>query len=503
MNQTLLKYKLVLLPLVLVMLLDFALLAINDYVTAQIEVSANNINIAGRQRMLSQKIIKRASLIYNSSQHQTASVDDMDKLAKAVALFDETLNAFSEGGTATAASGEVIFIDKLIDEKAREHLLDAQYIWRPLHEELSYFLSSQAVSASFSHQMMKDLAKHDEELLNLMNALTISLEEKARAETFFLRSIQTATVLLIFVCFCIATIRLIRREDYYDNLMEKTTDIVIGVDVKTALTTFVSGSVVELLGFNQQHYLLKPASLFFVKDSKAVFSEILEAVDKTGSLPTSRCEVRLLKSDDSILVADIVMQTALSENGKNVEVTAAIRDISERKAAEAILIEQAHKDELTGLPNRIVFYELAEHALSIAQRNKTRLAILYIDLDQFKPINDTYGHGVGDTVLQTTANRIAACIRKSDSVFRIGGDEFIVLLEGQVDDEGVRRLAENIIQSVSNSIMVNGDSCQISASIGVAFYPDDGADIDVLTQKADKAMYAVKHSGRNDVAFAE
>ena len=78
-----------------------------------------------------------------------------------------------------------------------------------------------------------------------------------------------------------------------------------------------------------------------------------------------------------------------------------------------------------------------------------------------------------------------------------------MLLEGQVDDEGVRSLAENIIQSVSNSIMVNGDSCQIGASIGVAFYPDDGADIDVLTQKADKAMYAVKHSGRNDVAFAE
>ena len=285
--------------------------------------------------------------------------------------------------------------------------------------------------------------------------------------------------------------------------MEKTTDIVIGVDVKTALTTFVSGSVAELLGFKQQHYLSKPASLFFVKESKAVFSEILEAVDKTGSLPTSRCEVRLLKSDGSILVADIVMQTALSENGKNVEVTAAIRDISERKAAEAILIEQAHKDELTGLPNRIVFYELAEHALSIAQRNKTRLAILYIDLDEFKPINDTYGHGVGDTVLKTTANRIAACIRKSDSVFRIGGDEFIVLLEGQVDDEGVSSLAENIIQSVSNSMMINGDSCQIGASIGVAFYPDDGVDIDVLTKKADKAMYTVKHSGRNNVAFAE
>jgi hypothetical protein len=182
------------------MLLDFALLAINYYVTAQIEVSAKNINIAGRQRMLSQKIIKLASLIHNSSQHQTVPLGDMDKLAKAVALFDETLNAFSEGGTATAASGEVIFIDKLVDEDARERLFDAQYIWRPLHEELSYFLSSQAVSASFSHQMMKDLAKHDEELLSLMNELTISLEEEAKAETFFFKKYSNSNS---FAYFCL------------------------------------------------------------------------------------------------------------------------------------------------------------------------------------------------------------------------------------------------------------------------------------------------------------
>ena len=268
--------------------------------------------------------------------------------------------------------------------------------------------------------------------------------------------------------------------------MVKTTDIVIGVDVKTALTTFVSGSVVELLGFDQQHYLSKPASLFFLKGSKSTFSEILEAVDNTGELPTNRCEVRLLKRDGSTLVADIVMQVALSENGKNLEVTAAIRDISERKAAEVILTELAHKDELTGLPNRIVFYELAEHALNVAKRNKTRVAILYVDLDKFKPINDTYGHDVGDEVLRTAASRITACLR-----------------EGRVDEEGVTRLAENIIKSVSSTITINDYSCQVGASIGVAIYPDNGVNIDVLTQRADKAMYQVKKSGRNNLSFAE
>jgi len=503
MSQTFLKYKLVLIPLALMMLLDLSLLAINYYVTAQIQVSANNINLAGRQRMLTQKITKLAALIHNSSHHQAPSADEMAKLAKAVALFDETLSAFSEGGRATAVSGEVVFINKLSGENAKESLIDAQFIWRPLHASLKYFLSSKAVTKPSSKQIMANLANSDEELLRLMSALTNSLEEEAKGRTNFLRSLQTAIVLVILVCFSIAIIRLIRRENYYNNLMEKTTDIVIGVDVKTALTTFVSGSVVELLGFNQQHYLSKPASLFFLKGSKSTFSEILEAVDKTGQLPTNRCEVRLLKRDGSILVADIVMQIALSENGKNVEVTAAIRDISERKAAEAVLIEQAHKDELTELPNRIVFYELAEHALNVAKRNKTRVAILYVDLDKFKPINDTYGHDVGDMVLRKTASRITACLRKSDSVFRIGGDEFIVLLEGRVEEEGVASLAKNIIKSVSNVITIKDYSCQVGASIGVAIYPDNGVDIDVLTQRADKAMYKVKHSGRNDVCFAE
>jgi diguanylate cyclase (GGDEF)-like protein/PAS domain S-box-containing protein len=503
MNQALLKYKLVLIPLALVMLLDLSLLAINYYITAQIQVSANNINIAGRQRMLSQKITKQAALIHNSSHHQVRSSAEMDELAKAVALFDETLRAFSEGGMATTASGEVIFIDKLTGENIKESLVDAQFIWRPLHKKLEYFLSSKTVTESSSNQIMASLAKSDEELLRLMNALTLSLEEGAKGETDFLRSIQTAIVFIILLCFSLAVIRLIRRENYYNNLMVKTTDIVIGVDVKTALTTFVSGSVVELLGFDQQHYLSKPASLFFLKGSKSTFSEILEAVDNTGELPTNRCEVRLLKRDGSTLVADIVMQVALSENGKNLEVTAAIRDISERKAAEVILTELAHKDELTGLPNRIVFYELAEHALNVAKRNKTRVAILYVDLDKFKPINDTYGHDVGDEVLRTAASRITACLRESDSVFRIGGDEFIVLLEGRVDEEGVTRLAENIIKSVSSTITINDYSCQVGASIGVAIYPDNGVNIDVLTQRADKAMYQVKKSGRNNLSFAE
>jgi len=146
MNQALLKYKLVLIPLALVMLLDLSLLAINYYVTAQIQVSANNINIAGRQRMLSQKITKLAAIIHNSSLRQAPFADDMDKLAEAVALFNETLSAFSKGGSATAVSGEIIFIDKLTGEHAKENLLEAQFVWRPLHEKLKYFLLSKTVT---------------------------------------------------------------------------------------------------------------------------------------------------------------------------------------------------------------------------------------------------------------------------------------------------------------------------------------------------------------------
>ncbi|MAV31326.1 MAG: diguanylate cyclase [Cycloclasticus sp.] len=451
--------------------------------------------------MLSQKIAK-STFILRFYRHRDANIGDgIDELRHAVGLFDETLSAFSYGGIVTSASGKKLHIRKLSDEGAADILFKAKLIWQPLHDQLNDFIENR--SEQETSLLLEALVKENVKLLGLMNELTNHLENKAKSRTHILQGLQTFVVVMIFFSFIFATLRLYRRENYYNRLMEKTADLIIGVDVETALTTFVSASVFEMLGYGEQHYIKKPVSLLFANESKAVFSEILETVDKTGRLSAERCEVQLRKSDGSILTADIIMQVATSEDGKSREISADIRDISERKATENALMELAHKDSLTQLPNRVLFYEMAEHALQKAKRYKQSLAILFIDLDGFKSVNDNFGHDIGDEVLITTATKLKACLRESDNVSRVGGDEFLVLLEDVKKSDDVIHVAKEIIRSVSEIIEINNYSCQVGVSIGVALYPTHALNVEGLVKKADEAMYKVKGKGKNSVRFAQ
>lgn len=176
------------------------------------------------------------------------------------------------------------------------------------------------------------------------------------------------------------------------------------------------------------------------------------------------------------------------------------KDITDRKLIEEKLAHMAQYDSLTNLPNRALFSDRLQHAISEAVRNRTRLALLFIDLDNFKTVNDTCGHSVGDILLQEAAQRLQACVRKSDTVGRIGGDEFVILLPGIEDDAYALAVAEKIRQSLSQPF--DPQECQyrmISASIGVAVYPDHGSCEIELIRNADDALYRAKESGRNGV----
>ncbi|MDU0459918.1 MAG: GGDEF domain-containing protein [Geobacteraceae bacterium] len=176
------------------------------------------------------------------------------------------------------------------------------------------------------------------------------------------------------------------------------------------------------------------------------------------------------------------------------------KDITDRKLIEEKLAHMAQYDSLTNLPNRALFSDRLQHAISEAVRNRTRLALLFIDLDNFKTVNDTCGHSVGDILLQEAAQRLQACVRKSDTVGRIGGDEFVILLPGIEDDAYALAVAEKIRQSLSQPF--DPQECQyrmISASIGVAVYPDHGSSEIELIRNADDALYRAKESGRNGV----
>lgn len=180
-----------------------------------------------------------------------------------------------------------------------------------------------------------------------------------------------------------------------------------------------------------------------------------------------------------------------------------LEDVTEHRAMVERISHLAHHDTLTGLPNRALFEDRCEQALHLARRSQRKMALLLLDLDRFKPINDNYGHEVGDEVLQAVATRLQQCLRRrSDTVARLGGDEFVVLLpdiDATVDAEAVAR---NMVAAIGAPIATRRGDLDLGVSIGVAFFPQHGGDSKELLRQADQAMYQVKGQGRNHFATA-
>ncbi len=195
------------------------------------------------------------------------------------------------------------------------------------------------------------------------------------------------------------------------------------------------------------------------------------------------------------------------------QVIALVRDITERKQAEEQIAYLAYHDSLTGLPNNRLFKDRLTQGIAHAQRNNRKLAVMFLDLDRFKLINDTMGHDVGDKLLQVTSERLTEAIRRTDSVAmhktpvlnrsvaRLGGDEFTILLEDIDSTKSVTRIAERMTRLVSKPIILAQQEVYTSTSIGIAIYPDDGDDVDTLLKNADAAMYYAKEQGRNNFQF--
>jgi len=174
-------------------------------------------------------------------------------------------------------------------------------------------------------------------------------------------------------------------------------------------------------------------------------------------------------------------------------------DITERKDIEEHMQHMAQYDALTHLPNRALFNDRLQQAIAAAQRNKAHLALMFIDLDKFKPVNDTYGHGVGDLLLKEVALRIQNCLRDSDTAARIGGDEFVILLPAIETGRDAGKVGEKIRHALNQPFELAGHTLKISSSIGVAVYPEHGSEEKLLVKSADIAMYHAKKNGRDNV----
>jgi len=195
--------------------------------------------------------------------------------------------------------------------------------------------------------------------------------------------------------------------------------------------------------------------------------------------------------------------TPIVEEDQVVNIVGSATDITERKRLEIELEKQANYDKLTGLPNRKLFFERLERHIVESQRDRNQFAVLFIDLDGFKGINDNYGHEVGDEVLIAVGNRIQKCIRKSDTVARMGGDEYSVLLRGMTDKQAAKTVAEKIHKTLKEVMHVEKNKCYVNSSIGIAIYPNNGEDSELLLKNADSAMYDIKKHGKGGFIFFE
>lgn len=212
-------------------------------------------------------------------------------------------------------------------------------------------------------------------------------------------------------------------------------------------------------------------------------------------------QFRAAHSDSGVRWFRVYGKSIHDSSGKPARAVGVAMDITDTKLSEQRIRDASQRDALTGLPNRALLFEYCGHLLAIARRTRSKGALLFIDLDRFKPINDTHGHDVGDQVLRQVARRLLDCTRQEDIVGRLGGDEFVVALPHADDTWGPATVARNIIERISQPYHVGSLQLHLSPSIGISLYPSHGATLDELIKCADAAMYEAKKSGRSCYRF--
>jgi diguanylate cyclase (GGDEF)-like protein/PAS domain S-box-containing protein len=263
---------------------------------------------------------------------------------------------------------------------------------------------------------------------------------------------------------------------------------------------WTNGKLREMLGFSVEELQGLTIRDLSHKDDVHV-TDTDRARLHAGEISSLKAEKRYLRRDGTVIWVRITSALRRSPEGQPLYDVSVVEDITDRKRAEDRVQFLATHDELTGLPNRAVFTELLDHAIQSAHRHNRQCALLFIDLDRFKIVNDSLGHEAGDRLLERMAIRLGGCMRQSDVLARLGGDEFVVLLEQLTDPTEASDVARKMLSSVLAPVEIMGHECRVTASIGIAIYPADARDSQTLMKNADMAMYLAKEEGKNNFQF--
>lgn len=300
-----------------------------------------------------------------------------------------------------------------------------------------------------------------------------------------------------------AKARRLAARSHAEMTLDCLSDAVIGTDL-SGQVDYLNHAAERLIGVRRQEALGRPISeVMKLVDgaTRAACENPVERLLQRGQGAAAVGSTLLIHSDGSTLAIEQSAAPIRNGIGPISGAVSVFRDVSAAQAIAARLSHLAQHDDLTQLPNRALLNDRLHQAISLARRTGNAVAVMFLDLDHFKTVNDSLGHHIGDKLLQAVATRLSACVRDSDTVSRNGGDEFVVLLAGDSDKSSAGLTAAKIRDAFKMPYLIEGQRVQITCSIGISLYPSDAGDAEALLKNADQAMYFAKGNGRNGYLF--
>jgi diguanylate cyclase (GGDEF)-like protein len=466
---------------------DCLILVINYQITYAMEKNALTINVAGRQRMLTQQQAKVLLEIKYRLDNNLPINNQLDELKNAHEQFTETLNAFAYGGTIKGANNAVQFIDKINDELVQSIIEQAQIDMTPMSWTISQFLLSFNVTNVDLDLAIDTAAKQSNILRDEMERLTSRIQQLVNSKTRKLRWFQGAFFAagLVNFLFILWLFHQSIKHNRYSiksltRLINSINHAILGVD-KQGKIIMNNNEAMQMFGYSKQ-------------TMNTLVQDALINIDAGG--------VSIgIRADGGRFPVE-VQTSSINMLGQQLELVE-IRDISKQLESQLELTRMASRDTLTDAVNRRVLFDRLEIEIAHSSRDKTLMGVVFIDLDHFKPVNDNYGHSVGDRLLKQVAERLNSQIRAGDTLARYGGDEFVILFPKLSDKKSLERMARTIIEKMAEPFQIDRHVIYIGVSLGLVLNSARSCLSGMeLLRYADHAMYQAKRAGGNTYVMA-
>ncbi len=381
-----------------------------------------------------------------------------------------------------------------------------------LGQQLRDNITKDALNKEKRQTLLAEIHRVNQQLAPLEEAFSSALGDISRRANLFI-GIAVTLITLLMLCMGVVTSRnmvkqrvisneaLQRNKSRFKAMIDAAMDAIIEIDSAGNITHW-SHQAASMFGWDEGEAVGRPLHKLIIPEH--LRDAHLQGMQRyrpgiSAPIVNKRFETQALRRDDSQFPIELTVSSIELQDGS--AFCAFIRDITEQKQAAALLKNLAHYDNITGLPNRVLFQDRLLQETKQSRRTGLPTALMFLDIDHFKEINDTLGHAQGDALLQQAAERLSACLRDTDTVARFGGDEFVVILSQLHDLDSINQIAERMLESMSAPFHLQDEVAYVSISIGIAIFPIDTDSCETLIKNADQAMYLVKKSGRNNYTY--